>query len=138
MKPSYILDACAMIAYFNDETGAEVVSGRIDNMHEGSAMLLMHKINLLEIYYCFYKERGKDLADAMFNEVKECGIHIIDYISDMVFAEAGRLISEYRISLGDSLLLAQAYASGASVLTCDHHEFDPVNAKEQIVFEWIR
>jgi len=138
MKSLFILDACALIAYFNDEQGAEVVSDCLRGLVDGSHMLIMHKINLLEVYYGFYRESGKKLADEMFSDVITSGIEIIASISDTVFTTAGYLKSSYKISLGDAVLLAQASASGAAVLTCDHHEFDPIDLAEPIDFRWIR
>ena len=138
MKSVYILDACALIAYFNDEQGADVILDCLQGLSDGSVMLLMHKINLLEVYYGFYRERGKTLANEMFIDVITSGISIIDNISNAVFATAGRLKSSHKISLGDAVLLAQASASGAAVLTCDHHEFEPISLIESIDFKWIR
>jgi len=138
MKSIYILDACALIAYFNDEKGSDIVFECIQGLINGTVILLMHKINLLEVYYNFYKELGKTQADEMFIDVITSGIFIIDNITDTVLTTAGHLKSLYKISLGDAVLLAQAYTSGATVLTCDHHEFDAVSIVESIVFKWIR
>ena len=138
MKSVYILDACALIAYINDEKGADVVLDYLQGLSEGSVLLFMHKINLLEVYYNLYRDHGKVPANEMFNDVITSGISIIDTITDDVFTTAGRLKGSYKISLGDAVLLAQAFASGATVLTCDHHEFDPVALIEPIVFKWIR
>jgi len=137
MKP-YILDACALIAYFNDEQGADAVSECIRDLNNGIILLLLHKINLLEIYYNYYKESGKKLADDVLTDVTSSGIHIINDISNDVLSTAGRLKSTYKISLGDAILLAQAFVNGAAVITCDHHEFDFIEKKEPIVFKWIR
>ena len=52
--------------------------------------------------------------------------------------EAGRLKSKYRISLADSIALAEALILGGELLTCDHHEFDVIKKKEPINFMWIR
>jgi len=138
MKPLCILDACALIAYLNDEQGADIVANYWRGLKEGSVFLLMHKINLLEVYYGFYKERGKTFADEMLYDVIDIGFHIVDHISDSVFLTVGRLKGTYHISLGDAILLAQAFLNGAAVLTCDHHEFDPIEKAEAIEFEWIR
>jgi PIN domain nuclease of toxin-antitoxin system len=138
MKSVYILDACALLAYFNGEQGAVVILDCLHGLSDGSILLLMHKINLLEVYYNLYREHGRILADEVLIDVITSGISIIDTISDVVFTTAGRLKGTHKISLGDAVLLAQASASGAAVLTCDHHEFDPVALIEPIVFKWIR
>ena len=54
---TYILDACAMIAYLRGEAGADVVSAiLIDSTHEP----LAHALNLCEVYYDFYRASGAD------------------------------------------------------------------------------
>ena len=52
--------------------------------------------------------------------------------------EAGRLKATYRISLADSIALAEASVSGGILLTADHHELELVEKNENIVFHWIR
>ena len=53
--------------------------------------------------------------------------------------EAGRLKACYRISIADSVALAEASVSWGRLLTADHHEFDAVEKKEgNIGFCWIR
>ena len=42
------------------------------------------------------------------------------------------------MSLADSILIAAADLKGATILTCDHHEFDIVDEKEDLEFLWIR
>jgi len=48
------------------------------------------------------------------------------------------LKSTYRISLADSLALAESSLSGAMLITSDHHEFDVIEAAENINFNWFR
>ncbi|MDR1471339.1 MAG: PIN domain-containing protein [Synergistaceae bacterium] len=136
--PKYILDACALIAYLNDEPGADIVSSFLEKMENCFASLLLHKINLLEVYYGYYRERGKYLADEMLEDILSSDIQILGDISNDMLMEAGRFKGSYSLSLGDAILLAAASVSGSAVLTCDHHEFDVVEKEEMIAFEWIR
>ena len=134
----YILDACALIAVLNKEDGAEVVRDLIDKANENSVSISMNVINLLEVYYGVRRELGQDLADKVLSSVKSNSIEIIETITKDIFIEAGRLKSTYRISLADSLALAEASLSGAILITSDHHEFDVVEAAESINFNWFR
>jgi predicted nucleic acid-binding protein len=59
-------------------------------------------------------------------------------ISDEIFLEAGRLKASYKISLADSIVLAEALVTNAKLLTADHHEFDVIEENEEILFLWIR
>ena len=56
----------------------------------------------------------------------------------MIFMEAGRLKASYKISLADSIALAQAFVVDGELITADHHEFDVIEGKENITFQWIR
>jgi len=134
----YTLDSCALIALLQDEAGADTVADAMNEAYKGEATIVMNKLNLLEVYYDAYRSRGKEQADLMLSELKKRPVSIISEISDHVFAEAGRLKASYRISLADSIALAEALISGSNLLTCDHHEFDVIEGQEQIRFQWIR
>jgi len=134
----YVLDACALIALLQDEAGADKVAAAINAAYKGNAIIMMNKLNLLEVYYDAYRSRGKQQANLMLSELKKRPIKIKHEISDEVFMEAGRLKASYRISLADSVALAEASVSGGELLTADHHEFDVIEQSEKIKFSWIR
>jgi predicted nucleic acid-binding protein len=90
------------------------------------------------VYYKVYRIRGEKEAKRMFAEFKKRPISINHEISDELFEEAGRLKATYKISIADSIALAQASVLDAEFLTSDHHEFDAVEKSERIQFHWIR
>jgi hypothetical protein len=45
------MDACALLAFLNDESGADVVESLLQQIKTGECTLFMHKLNILEIYY---------------------------------------------------------------------------------------
>lgn len=98
----------------------------------------MSKYNLLEIYYGFYRSDGEETAENRLRAIKESPLTIIDTLADEVFREAGRLKSRYRMSLADSIVLAESVVKKAVVVSSDHHEFDAVERDEDIEFLWIR
>jgi len=134
----YVMDACALIAFLNEEPGAEVVEGIFKAVSAGDASIVMHKLNLLEVYYELFRKYGKDTADDLLELPKELPFHIQPEITDAVLQEAGRLKASYRISLAVSIALAEAVVSNSSLLTSDHHEFDVVEKSESLKFKWIR
>jgi len=138
MKPLYILDACAMLAVFAKEPGADKVVEIYMQAENSTAVLTMNKLNLLEVYYDIFRNYGKERADSFLAEVKKSPITIFHEITDSLFAEAGRLKATYKISLADSFAVAQAITSHGSLVTCDHHEFDTLDGKENVKFTWIR
>jgi predicted nucleic acid-binding protein len=42
------------------------------------------------------------------------------------------------MSFADAILVATARYTGATVVTCDHVELEPVEQQGQILFLWIR
>jgi predicted nucleic acid-binding protein len=133
----YILDACALIAALTNEPGADVVADILQQAANGTE-ILSNKINLLEVYYDVFRRCGKATAEQVVEEIKRSPVRIISEISDVVFAEAGRLKARYKISLADAIALAETSTSGGALVTSDHHEFDVIEKEENIVFVWIR
>jgi predicted nucleic acid-binding protein len=135
---SYILDACALIAYLNDEKGADIVENIFHQASNSQTSISIGIVNFLEVYYGVWRDVGSMKAEEILAECRSLPVTIINEISNEVFKEAGRLKASYRISLADSLALGLALATGDFLLTADHHEFDTIEEKEPIKFAWIR
>jgi predicted nucleic acid-binding protein len=135
----FVLDACALIAYFAKENGAEnikrIFEQAIDNKN---IIVLMNKVNLLEVYYDVIKTYNEQEADKMLEIILEMPIEIIPELSDTVFKKAGNLKSKYKISLADSIALAESITRNATLVTSDHHEFETVEKQENILIKWFR
>lgn len=138
MKPVFVLDACSLIAFFNDEAGADVVQDLLEQASQNDIELIISIINLLEIYYGIYREDGEDMAEQSLLKVKNLPITIINTISDEVFKESAKLKATYRISLADAIALAEANVRAAHIVTADHHEFDILEKQNVIKVLWIR
>ncbi|MDL2264512.1 type II toxin-antitoxin system VapC family toxin, partial [Synergistaceae bacterium OttesenSCG-928-I11] len=134
----YVLDACAIIALLTDEAGADVVESLLVDSYSGKVVVYMNKLNLLEVYYGLYREYGKAFAHEKLEDIKRLPLTIVSGIEDDVFFEAAELKAKYRMSLADSIALAEASTAGASLVTADHHELDAVDRNEKISFLWIR
>jgi predicted nucleic acid-binding protein len=139
MPKIYVLDACAIIASLRNEDGA----ARVENIFmsqkkSNNIKIVMHKLNLLEVYYDVIKRCGETTAKNVLSEIKKNPIKIISQFSDSLFFEAGKLKAKYKISLADSIALSTAYLQKGILVTSDHHEFDPIEQKEKISFCWIR
>jgi len=138
MNPVYQIDSCVLIAFFADEPGADKVSELFGTAERGECSLFMSKVNLLEIYAATWRKISQSSANDVLQRILNSPIVIVDQVSDEVFQEAARLKATHRISLADSIALAEAKTRGAQLLTCDHHEFDAVEKVEQVSFCWIR
>lgn len=135
---TYVFDACALIAFLADEEGAECVDELLNQASENECTILMHKINLLEVYYGIYREEPLDKANEVIHFVQQLPIHIISELSNNVFEIAGKIKATYRVSLADSIFVAQGMEKQGLLVTSDHHEFDLLEQKENIKFMWVR
>jgi PIN domain nuclease of toxin-antitoxin system len=133
----FVLDACALLAVARNEEGANIVVEAYRKASSGKARILMNRVNLLEVYYDFYRHKGKQYAKDFVMKVKQSVVQIYEF-DEAIFEEAGRLKASYKISLADSIALAQALVTGGDFLTADHHEFDAIEKHESIRFYWIR
>jgi len=138
MKEKFILDACALIAYFKKEPGFEAMINFFDQAEDDEISLSIHKLNLLEVYYGFYRDDGKEQAETVLSDSLSLPIIITDELGDSLFREAGRLKASYNISFADSVALALSVVTGSSLITADRHEFSSLEKKEQFKFIWIR
>jgi PIN domain nuclease of toxin-antitoxin system len=51
VSKTYIIDACAVIAFLSKEPGAMEVHSLLRRAEIGEAQVFMHNLNLLEVYY---------------------------------------------------------------------------------------
>jgi len=138
MKKVYVLDACALIAFLNDEEGAQLVEALLSEASVQNVHIVMNRVNLLEIYYGVYRDDGIQEANSVIERILNLPLTINDTLTDNVFYEAGKLKAENKISLADAIAIGEANARGAELVTCDHHEFDVLVEEEKMTAYWIR
>ena len=113
---SFVLDASALLALFNQEKGWEEVERVISR---DDAVICMSAINYAEVLSKVIA-RGETL-DAIINDVRTLDIRIIDF--DSVLAEqVGILkprVASWGLSLGDCACLVLARHLDATALTAD-------------------
>ena len=69
MMEIFVLDACSLIAFFNDEEGADQVENLLRMAEEKKVKLYMNKLNILEIYYGVYRDDGEKVAEETFHKI---------------------------------------------------------------------
>ncbi|GHV09032.1 hypothetical protein FACS189485_21200 [Spirochaetia bacterium] len=133
----YCLDACALIAFLNDEDGSDKVDDLLDKAETGKITLFMSKVQLLEVYYDRIYTTGIEAAKERVLSILAEPITIIDTITDNVLYEAGRFKTSYDMSLADSIGVATSGELGAAFVTSDHTELETVEQHEPISFLWL-
>lgn len=138
MKSPYVLDACGLIAFLSDEEGSGKVESLLKKAEKHECVVYMHQINILEVYYGIYREDGREKADEVYDKILNLPVTIIEKLDATVIKEAGRLKAVHKISLADSIALAETKIRKALIVTCDHHEFDVIEKNKELKFYWIR
>jgi predicted nucleic acid-binding protein len=137
MNNLFVFDACSLIALLSNEDGADVVKNLLQKATNGEINILMHKVNFLEVYYYIYKRYNEQTALRLLRDIKITPIKIDAEITDDIFIRAGKLKSLYKMSLADSIGLAEAIINDGYFVTADHHELAIVQEKENINIIWI-
>lgn len=130
----YVFDSSALIAFFNDEEGADNVEKILlqNNDH------FISIINVFEICYDAAKRSGYDIGIQMFEEIKQLPIKIIFEIKQNVVEKAVYFKTNFKVSVADAIALGLAKVNDASIVTSDHHEFDCIDEAKEIKFSWFR
>ena len=134
----YALDACALIAFLNEEAGSEKVDALLTQADKGEHTLYIHRINLIEVFYGYIRDYGLDGARAIMEPVYELPLHCIDTISDEMYNAASFFKGTYRISLGDSIACAFAQSISAALVSADHGDLEQIQNAEKLPVYWIR
>jgi PIN domain nuclease of toxin-antitoxin system len=119
-----ILDACAVIAFFRNEKGADIVRKIIT---DESNYTMIHVVNLCEIYYDFYRDIGEAEAEKIIKELDDINVKTRFDLT----ANFWRQVSKYkatikRISLADCFALTLANQEKGILVTSDRKEFEPI------------
>lgn len=134
----FVLDACALLAFLNQERGAGEVAKLFRQRKVGRCRILIHQLTLAEAYTDYRRGAGDALAAELFDFPSEVGIEVFMDLSVRMLKAASDFKLQHRMSFADSFVLALARTQAAEVVTSDHHEFDAVEAAGAMRFKWIR
>jgi len=115
----YLFDTKALVAFFNDEDGAEFVERLLREVDEGRAEGFVSSVTLTEIYYLYLRRAGQEVARGRIDQIRFSNLRLVP-IDYEVALKAG----EYKakaIPIADALIAASAYSVGAKVVTDDKH-----------------
>jgi len=132
------LNACALIAIFNQEKGADKVETLLEEAENGQHDIYMNSINLIEVCYGFLRELGKDKSAELLEQIYAMPIQIVDTIDDVIFSETSRIKATYAIPLGDAIGLATAIKLSGSFVSGDHSDIEKIEKAEPVSIFWFR
>jgi len=133
----YVFDACALIAYLNNEDGSDSIRNLLKKAADGECVIYINIINLIEVHYANIRSLSAEQAAVILDEILSSPIKVVSDITNTIFQESTRLKATYRCSLADVIGIATAVEFSGVFVTADHHELDIVASKESIDFLWF-
>lgn len=129
----YVMDSFAMIAFFEDEPGADMVAEILGVLINQKAKGFMSVINWGEIYYCTMKVQGVEGAENVLTQFKKYPIQLVEADQRLTY-EAAKLKARYKIAYADCFATALSLRLKAPVVTGDP-EFKKL--EDEISIQWI-
>jgi PIN domain nuclease of toxin-antitoxin system len=132
---TWVMDACAMIAFLAGEPGADVVAKLLT---DSSNVCVAHGVNLCEVYYHTLRASDEKSARAALRDLRRAGIRTRRDMNVSFWMALGQLKANHRVSLGDCFAIELARRLDGPVVTSDHHEFDPLARDRVCRVKFIR
>ncbi len=134
MVTSKVLDTYALIAFFEDEPGADFVRNILLEAESGSLKLAMCVVNLGEFWYSIARAVSSAQADTLLEEIKGMSIEIVDADWELTY-QAAIFKSKGGLSYADCYTAALGKLRQAEVVTGDP-EFQKLRGEIEIAWEF--
>jgi ribonuclease VapC len=128
-----VLDSYALMAFFEDEPGADTIRSLILKGEEGSLSLVMSVVNLGEVWYSIARTNSPETADQYIGEIKGISIEIVD-VDWQLTRQAALFKVSGNISYADCFAAALAKDKKAELVTGDK-EFEAL--EKEVKISWL-
>ena len=128
------MDSFAMIAFFEDEPGADKVALILKSLMDRKAKAYMSVINWGEIYYNTLREQGVEIAEKVIEQLKQYPIELVDADQKLAY-EAAKLKGRNKIAYADCFAAALSHRLNAVLVTGDP-EFKKLGDEYSI--QWLK
>jgi len=129
----YVLDSFALIAFFENEPGADKVARILSDINGKKSHGFMSVINWGEIYYNTMREGGIDEAEKVIKQFSKYSIQLVDANQDLTY-RAAKLKAIYHIAYADCFAAALSLKLKATVVTGDP-EFEKLS--HEVTIYWV-
>ncbi len=113
-----VLDASAVMTFFEDRPGAAKVEELITHAAEGKCELLISVVNWGEVYYSVWRAKGPGMARKIVAEIAQLPIDLVDAGYELTKL-AAELHAEHKLPYADCFAAALAADRKASLITSD-------------------
>lgn len=133
MRRKSLLDSFAVLAWVQDEPGAERVEALLIEAQRRKVPLLLNVINLGEVYYRLARHQGHPFAREIIQQLEVLPLRL--YPCDAGLAlEAARIKADFPMAYADALAVATALRESAVLVTGDP-EFRQV--EHLVTIDWL-
>jgi predicted nucleic acid-binding protein len=130
---SKVLDSYALLAFFRDEPGADLVRDLILKAEENKVTLYISVVNLGEVWYSIARTNSPEIADQYINTITGMAIEVIEADWQLT-RQAALFKANGNISYADCFAAALAKLKKAELITGDK-EFKPLD--DVIKISWV-
>jgi predicted nucleic acid-binding protein len=113
-----VLDASALMTFFENRPGAEKVQDLIRLGVEGKRELLMSVVNWGEVYYSTWRTKGPGVARKVIEDIAQLPLEIVDADLELT-RSAAELRVEHKLPYADAFAAALALNRKAALATSD-------------------
>ncbi|MBI4249428.1 MAG: type II toxin-antitoxin system VapC family toxin [Elusimicrobia bacterium] len=127
-----VLDSYSVIAYLENEPGAEAVGEFIKQARDKERPLLLSVVNWGEVYYIVHRTAGKEVADKAAQTLETLPIEVVDADREITRV-AATLKAAHKMSYADCFAAALAKLEKADLVSGDK-EFKEVEKEIKVVW----
>ena len=128
MSEKYTFDSEAIIAFYLDEEGAELVEDLLKQVQRGVAEGYVNVINLTEIYYILSRV-NPELAEETERKLRLLGLEIVAVEDYGLWREAAKIKAKHALSLADAFAVATAKVFKTKLVAGSDREFNKQNVQ---------
>ena len=130
---SRVLDSYSLIAYLENEDGAEKMIEVIQVARDSGRTLLLSVVNWGEVYYITLREAGRERVEAVAHLISTLPIQVVPADLELT-RQAAEFKASKKMSYGDCFAAALAKLRKAELVTGDK-EF--IQIEKEIKILWI-
>ena len=134
MAATKVLDSRALVAFFEDEAGAEKVEDLLLKAEESGKPLLLCVVNWGEVWYNIARRQGEQVADRFMDDIGKMAIEIVDAGRELTLL-AAKFKAKHAMAYADCYAAALAKLHRCDLVTGDK-EFESIAREVRI--QWVR
>lgn len=114
----FILDSFALLAYLEEEPGADDVAAILERCSEGGAESWLSIVNFGEVLYITERERGLQAAQRVIAAIDQLPVRVMEADRTRTFA-AAHVKAHHALAYADAFAIALALEVDGEVVTGD-------------------